>query len=135
MLDTNVLAAALRSASGASNHLLRRSVDGDIVVLASVPLFIGYEAVLTRPEQRAATRLGEMTTYDFLDRSAGTVEPVEMHRLRRPQSIDVADEVVLETAINGRADCIVTFNERHFAPALRFAIEVAPPAEAVRRIR
>lgn len=134
VLDTNVLVAARRSASGASNFLLRRSGDGDIVVLASVPLFIEYEAVLTRPEHLDAMRLDRETACGFLDHFAGIVEPVRMHYLWRPQLIDVADEIVLETAINGGADCIVTFNERHFRPAARFGIEVVPPAEIARRI-
>jgi predicted nucleic acid-binding protein len=47
---------------------------------------------------------------------------------------DVADEMVLETAINGRADCIVTFNTRHFRAAARFGIEKILPKEAIRRI-
>jgi hypothetical protein len=41
--------------------------------------------------------------------------------------------MVLETAINGRADCIVTFNTRHFAPATRFGIETIRPDEALRK--
>jgi predicted nucleic acid-binding protein len=42
--------------------------------------------------------------------------------------------MVLETAINGRADCIVTFNQRHFTPAARFGIDVIYPIDALRRI-
>lgn len=72
---------------------------------------------------------------EFLDYLAGYVEPVKLHYLWRPQLGDVADEMVLETAINGRADCIVTFNLKHFEPAWRFGIEVVTPAEMVRRIR
>lgn len=70
-----------------------------------------------------------------IDHLAGLVEPVRLHYLRRPQLTDVADEMVLETAINGRADCIVTFNTRHFGPAVRFGIETIWPNEAMRRLR
>ena len=42
--------------------------------------------------------------------------------------------MVLETAINGRADCIVTFNMAHFAPAVRFGIEVIAPGEMMRKL-
>ncbi|WP_232302723.1 PIN domain-containing protein, partial [Elstera litoralis] len=72
---------------------------------------------------------------NFLDYLAGLVEPVQLHYLWRPQLGDVADEMVLETAINGTADCIVTFNTRHFGPATRFGIEAIWPEEALRRIR
>ncbi len=103
-------------------------------MLVSVPLFLEYEAVLTRPEHLLASRLTEQQVNEFLDYLAGLVEPVKLHYLWRPQLGDVADEMVLETAINGRADCIVTFNTRHFAPAARFGIETIWPNEALRRI-
>ncbi|WP_429643066.1 PIN domain-containing protein [Skermanella aerolata] len=62
------------------------------------------------------------------------MEPARLDYLWRPQLGDVADEMVLETAINGRADCIVTFNQRHFIPAARFGIDVVFPIDALRRI-
>jgi predicted nucleic acid-binding protein len=48
---------------------------------------------------------------------------------------DPNDEMVLETAINGRADAIVTFNDRDFRPvAARFRCAVSRPGEIVRRL-
>ncbi len=134
VIDTNILTAARRSRTGASNALLRAADEGTFRMLVSVPLFLEYEAVLTRPEHLLASRLTEQQVNEFLDYLAGLVEPVKLHYLWRPQLGDVADEMVLETAINGRADCIVTFNTRHFAPAARFGIETIWPNEALRRI-
>lgn len=135
VLDTNILVKARRSRHGASNALLRAVDTGAFRMLASVPLFLEYEAVLTRPEHLLAAGLTEAAVLGFLDYLAGLVEPVRLHYLWRPQLTDVADEMVLETAINGRADGIVTFNGRHFAPASRFGIAVILPDEALRRIR
>ena len=46
---------------------------------------------------------------------------------------DPNDEMVLETAINGRADAIVTFNDRDFRPvAARFRCSVVRPGEVIR---
>lgn len=135
VVDTNILIAARRSRFGASNALLRAADEGAFRMLASVPLFLEYEAVLTRPEHLLASRLSERMVKDFLDYLARLVEPIRLHYLWRPQLGDVADEMVLETAINGRADCIVTFNKRHFAPAARFGIETIWPDEALRRIQ
>jgi len=104
-------------------------------MMVSVPLFLEYEAVLTRPEHLLASRLTAQRVLEFLDYLAGIVDPVKLHYLWRPQLSDVADEMVLETAINGRADCIVTFNTRHFGAAARFGIDVVWPDEALRRIR
>lgn len=59
---------------------------------------------------------------------------MRLHYLWRPQLGDVADEMVLETAINGRADVIASFDGRHFGPASRFGIGVVNPAALLRRI-
>lgn len=134
VLDTNVLIAARRSRTGASNALLRSADDRKFVVLASVPLFLEYEAVLCRAEHLLAGRLSLPQVIGFLDFLAGLIEPVKLHYLWRPQLADVADEMVLETAINGRANCIVTFNMRHFEPASRFGIEVIRPDQAMKRL-
>ena len=104
-------------------------------MLASVPLFMEYEAVLTRPEHLLASQLTTQAISAFLDYLAVLIEPVKLHYLWRPQLSDVADEMVLETAINGRADHIVTFNGRHFRAAERFGIEIVTPAEMIRAIR
>lgn len=52
-------------------------------------------------------------------------EPVATHFLWRPQLRDAGGEIVLEAAVNGRADALVTFNVRDFgtAPA-RFGIQL-----------
>ena len=104
-------------------------------MVVSVPLFLEYEAVLTRPEQLAVSGLTINAVGDFLDYLARLVEPVRLHYLWRPQLIDQSDEMVLETAINGHAEALVTFNKRHFGPASGFGIEVIDPAEAIGRLR
>jgi hypothetical protein len=48
---------------------------------------------------------------------------------------DAGDDLVLETAVNGRADVVVTFNRRHFEPgATPFGLEILEPPDAVRRL-
>jgi len=48
---------------------------------------------------------------------------------------DPDDEMVLETAINGRADAIATHNVRHFtAAASRFNLRVTTPASLLREV-
>jgi predicted nucleic acid-binding protein len=69
----------------------------------------------------------------FLAFWANNSHPVNLHVLWRPQLSDPNDEMVLETAVNGGADCIVTFNTKDFATAAaRFGIKLFTPAEIVR---
>ena len=53
--------------------------------------------------------------------------PVEIALLWRPALRDPDDEMVLEVAANGRADRLLTFNERDFAVAERFGVPVVRP--------
>ena len=70
-----------------------------------------------------------------VDVLAAVVEPVEPHYLWRPRLRDPDDDMVLEAAVNGHADAIVTFNVRDFAGALgQFGIELLTPAEILKRI-
>ncbi len=63
-------------------------------------------------------------------------EPVKTHFLWRPQLRDPNDEMVLEAAVNGRADAVVTFNVRDYGDAAsRFGVEVLLPREAIARIK
>lgn len=132
VLDTSVVAAGLRSRHGASNALLRMAHQAKFKLLASPPLFLEYEDVLLRPEQRLAHGLSVEQVNEFLTELAALIEPVDIHFLWRPQVSDPGDEMVLEAAINGRADALVTYNVRHFAPAgLRFQLSVLTPQQAL----
>ena len=87
-------------------------------------------------EHRLAAGLSERDVRIFLDAVVSLADPVESHFLWRPSLRDPADEMVLEAAIGGHAEAIVTFNVRDFgiAPS-RFGVEVLRPGEALRRIR
>ena len=100
-------------------------------LLASVPLMIEYEAVLTRPEHLEAIGLDIPEVNEILDAVARVCRPVWLRFWWRPRLRDPADEMVLETAVNGRADWLVTFNMRHLAEAARdFGIRVTRPSGA-----
>ena len=54
--------------------------------------------------------------------------------LWRPRLPDPNDDMVLEAAVNGRADAIVTFNRRDFAGVIsEFGIDILTPIEILRR--
>ena len=134
-MDTDAIVAAMRSPTGASAAIIRKARRGKIALLLSVPLAMEYEAVCVRPEHQLAAGLSEQEVRISVDAVIAIAEPVKIHYLWRPQLRDPSDEMVLETAVNGRANLLITFNVRDYgtAPA-RFGIEVMTPREAVERI-
>jgi predicted nucleic acid-binding protein len=111
--------AAARSRRGASFAVLSALRQGRFVALASVPLLLEYEAVLKRPEHLQAGGRTLAMTNAFLDALCRVIEPVCLHYLWRPQTRDAGDEMVLETALNGQADALVTLNAADFRVAAR----------------
>ena len=135
VLDTDAIVSAMRSPSGASAAIIRKARRGKVALLLSVPLAMEYEAVCVRPEHQLAAGLSEQEVRIFVDAAIAIAEPVKIHYLWRPQLRDPSDEMVLETAVNGRANLLITFNVRDYGTApTRFGIEVMTPREAVERI-
>ena len=135
VLDTNVLVAAQRSGAGASALVLAAARERKVTLLASAALFVEYEAVLTREEHLSAAGASKDVVIAALDALASIIEPVEIRFLWRPQASDPDDDMVLEAAVNGRADALVTFEIATFAAAARsFGLDVMTPAEAWSKI-
>jgi len=104
--------------------------------LATPPIFLEYEDVLKRPEHRLVHRLSPEGIDDFLRELAALIEPVELHFRWRPQVHDSNDEMVLEAAINGDANALVTYNRADFsAAAARFGVPVLTPADFLKRMK
>jgi putative PIN family toxin of toxin-antitoxin system len=112
--DTDVIVAAMRSLADASAAILRAVRREKVQLLLSVPLAMEYEAVCLRPEHQLAAGLSEQEAHTFVDAVIASAEPVKIHFLRRPQLRDPGDEMVLEAAVNGRADLLITFNQRDY---------------------
>ncbi len=134
-MDTNVVASAFRSRKGASNALLRLAAERRVTMLCSTALFLEYESVLSRGSMREVTG---HTLQDVATAMAGLAElaePVDVTFLVRPTLPDPDDEMVLEVALNGSADAVVTHNIRHFRVAHTSGVDVAAPGEVVQRLR
>jgi putative PIN family toxin of toxin-antitoxin system len=136
VIDTSVLVAGLRSRNGASNALLVLVAERRITPLATVTLFLEYEDVLKRPEQRLALGLSLDDVDRLLASLAGMIEPVETYFRWRPQLRDADDDMVLEAAVNSGAEAIVTHNVADFDDvAPRFGMPILRPADVLRRMR
>jgi putative PIN family toxin of toxin-antitoxin system len=136
VLDTSVVVAGLRTRLGAGNAVLRLVAEDRVKLLATPPLFLEYEDVLKRPEHRLAHGFAVDEIDEFLSELAALIEPVEVHFQWRPQTRDPNDEMVLEAAINGQADAVVTYNVSDFAEASeRFEIAVMTPSELLKKVK
>jgi putative PIN family toxin of toxin-antitoxin system len=136
VLDTSVVVAGFRTRLGAGNAVLRLIAAKKIRLLATPPLFLEYEDVLKRPEHRLVHGLSIDETDEFLAELAALIEPVEVHFQWRPQTRDPNDEMVLEAAINGRADAVVTYNVSDFAEAHeRFGILITTPGDLLNKVK
>lgn len=135
VLDTSVVVAALRSRRGASNRLVELIALGRLRPLVSTALFLEYEDVLRRPENRLATGMSEADVEGFLAAFASAAEGVDVNFRWRPQLRDPNDELVLEAAVNGRAEALVTHNVRDFQPATRvFGLRVVVPRDLLKEL-
>jgi hypothetical protein len=84
----------------------------------------------------AACGLSSAEVGHVLDDLAAVARPVRLAFRWRPRLSDPDDDMVLETAINGGASAIVTFNQRDFADGIRgFSCAVILPAMALQQVR
>jgi len=111
---------------------LRAALQGEFVLLLSVPLVLQYEEVLTRPEHLEVAATDAQSVRRVLDALCAVGELVEISYLWRPMLNDPTDEMVLETAVNGRADQLLTFNGRDFRGAEKLGLSIAKPGPAWR---
>ena len=92
-----------------------------------------------RPECRGSIKQFGVTAGEvgsIIDTVIAVAEPVAFRFLWRPQLKDPSDEMVLETAVNGSADYLATFNLRHLRePAALFGVEAVVPGLLWRKIR
>jgi putative PIN family toxin of toxin-antitoxin system len=136
VMETDVMVAAFDSPTGASRYLLLAVADKQVQMLISPALLFEYEAVLTRAAFLQRNGPGTEAVGHALDELAALSVPVLRSYSWRPVAADPADDMVVETAINGGADAALTFNQnRRKAGAERFGIEVLRPGELVRGLR
>ena len=126
VIDTNVLVSAVRSRRGASFRLLSLVGGKEFEITVSVPLTFEYEDALMRivPGILAASDVR-----DLLDYLCEVADKRRVFYLWRPVLSDPRDDHVLEAAVAGGCDAIVTFDRRHFAGAERFGVRVMGPKE------
>lgn len=132
ILDTNVIVSALRSQTGASHRPLMTIGHAQWQSVVTPALMLEYEDVARRPDNVPGLSAQDLT--DILDMIYR-----ESHRQLvwfswRLTSPDPGDDLVLEAAIAGCCDFVVSFNARHLRAAREFGIEVLTPAALLKLI-
>ena len=131
VIDTNVLVSAVRSRRGASFRLLSLVCGREFEITVSVPLVFEYEDALMRivPSVIAASDVR-----DLLDYLCEVADKRHVFYLWRPVLSDPRDDHVLEAAVAGRCEGIVTFDRRDFTGAEQFGVRVMGPKEFLSEI-
>ena len=127
VMDTNVLFAALKSRRGASYKLVSLLPSEKFSIAISVPLIIEYEDVLKRG--KLSSEITEKDIGDFIDFFCYVGEHQDIFFLWRPFLADPSDDLVLEVAVAGSCDAIITYNKRHFKNADKFGLKILDPRE------
>lgn len=128
VLDTNVVAEALRNPGGPAGDYIRSARRLDLRLMANVGLALEYEAVCVDQAEEAGLSTEDART--FAQGLVAMMEPAQSNRLWHPRLKDPTDEMVLEAAVTGGADAIVTFNPRDFQVASdKFGIQVLTPGK------
>ncbi len=97
-----------------------------------MPLILEYEEVARRLANEIS--LGKPVVDDILDYICSVANAREIFYLWRPVLPDPKDDMVLEAAVAGQCEFIVTYNEKDFRGAEHFGIRVVTPQQFLRHI-
>ena len=135
VLDTNVFVSALKSDKVASHADISLLPSSRFQIVLSIPLYVEYQDVLTRPEHLSGASSAE-EILAFLRYICRIAHRQRIFFLWRPWLNDPKDDMVLETAVASRSRFIVTHNLKDFAGIeQQFGIAPVRPGEFLRIIR
>lgn len=130
VVDTNIIVGAVLG-TGAANGVVAACLEGRCTPLMGSTLFNEFEDVFSRNDLFQDCKLNLDERNDLLDIFYSCCEWRHVYYLWRPNLPDEADNHLIELAIAGGADFVVTRNLRHLKhmelrfPQLRI---VAPEA-------
>ena len=125
--DTNVLISALLF-GGLPEQILLAGLRGDIQLLTSIPLLEELENVLMR-KFRFDPKFAK-DSCDFIRDVAERVEVIShLNVIKNPEG----DNRLLECAVDGKADFVVSGDTKHILPLREYAgIKILSPSDFVK---
>jgi putative PIN family toxin of toxin-antitoxin system len=115
VLDTNVFVSALLRADSAPRDVVRLCLERKVVPLMGNALLAEYEDVLSRSDLFANCPLDAGAREALFDAFASVCSWIRVSFLWRPNLRDEADNHLIELAVAGHANWIVTRNVRDVA--------------------
>ena len=113
VVDTNVLVGAFLSMAGGDNReVIRRCLKREAQPLLGVTLFSEYEDALGRDNLMKKCPLTLRDRLVLLEAFLSVCEWVKVYYLWRPNLPDEGDNHLIELAVAGAADAIITNNTR-----------------------
>ncbi|MEO5915899.1 MAG: putative toxin-antitoxin system toxin component, PIN family [Luteolibacter sp.] len=110
VVDTSVFIAAILSPAGENREIVRACLLGKVRPLMGAALFHEYEDVLSRPELMAKSPISASERKALLGAFLSVADWVKIYFLWRPNLPDEADNHLIELALAGSAETIVTNN-------------------------
>lgn len=136
MLDSSVFVSALRSAEGASRRVLRLCLEQAVEPLMGQKLFSEYSDVMGRPGLFARSPLSEQERHAVFEGLLSVCRWTQVFYLWRPNLPDEGDNHLIELAVAGGAESVVTFNRRDFRGELHFSgLRIVTPAQFLSKMR
>lgn len=134
VIDTNVLIGAfIGKEYGANRRLLELSLQGKFQPLISCALFSEYEDLMNRSSIQELCKRSPEEINILFDGFLSICEFVKIYYLWRPNLIDEDDNYLIELAIAGNADILVTHNIKDFYRSqLKFPrLQIRQPQEII----
>jgi putative PIN family toxin of toxin-antitoxin system len=108
--DTNVFVAALLSPGGKNREVIRACLKGKATPLFGTALFHEYEALLGRNDLMRKSPLSAVERWSLFEALLSVAEWTKVYYLWRPNLPDEGDNHLIELAVAGGAEGIVTNN-------------------------
>lgn len=114
VVDTSVFISALIGSKGPSRELIRRSLQREYQPLMGDALFTEYESVITRESILRQCPLDVEEITDLLQAFISVTQWTSIYYKWRPNLKDEGDNHLIELAVAGNAEFIVTHNLKDF---------------------
>lgn len=130
-LDTNAIIAGLYSRKGASFQLLRMAIGGELDYALTPLLALEYEGKVSEKIKRGLLRLTFDECQTVIRALIENAVLIERPYLLSPILKDASDDKVIECAVSGGCEVIITFNKRHFPKSVlqEYQLLVMKPGE------